>query len=373
MVYSSHICHLTSVHSRFDVRIFLKECRSLVNAGCRVTLIVADGKGDEVNNQITIIDARAPLGRINRMATITRRIFLAAKALDAAIYHLHDPELIPVGLKLKGQGAKVVFDAHEDVPLQILSKPYMNKPAKYLSAGAYSMFEKWACRRFDAIVAATPFIRDKFLKINQHTVDVNNYPIIEEWNSGENELRIQSCQVCYIGGIASVRGVREIVQAMQLVDNDDARLKLAGRYSEPLVEREIKKYLGWSKVDDVGWLDREGVRRLLTRSAVGLVTLHPLKNYLHSLPVKMFEYMVAGIPVIASDFPLWRRIIQETKCGLWVDPMDPKSIAMAIDWLLAHRQEAKLMGENGRKAVENKYNWRNEEQKLIAHYRKLTA
>lgn len=174
------IAHITSVHPRIDTRIFLKECRSLAEFGYSVSLIVADGKGDESKDGVAIFDVGAPSGRLRRMLNTTRRVYGKAKSLNADIYHIHDPELIPVGLKLKRKGKKVIFDAHEDVPKQILSKPYLSKLAKVALSAVVGAYEKWACKKFDAIVTATPFIRDKFLSINDRVFDINNFPISDE-------------------------------------------------------------------------------------------------------------------------------------------------------------------------------------------------
>ena len=124
----------------------------------------------------------------------------------------------------------------------------------------------------------------------------------------------------------------------------------------------------WQRVEFVGKLDRSGVKRLLEESKIGLVTLHPTMNYVDALPVKMFEYMLAGIPVIASDFPILKEIIEKENCGICVDPLDSRSIGAAITWLNKNDAEAKVMGENGKKAVIEKYNWANEEQKLYQVY-----
>jgi glycosyltransferase involved in cell wall biosynthesis len=121
----------------------------------------------------------------------------------------------------------------------------------------------------------------------------------------------------------------------------------------------------------LGVLDRRGVAEVLGRSVAGLVTLHPLVNYLDALPIKMFEYMSAGIPVIASDFVLWREIVQDGGCGLCVDPLKPNEIANAIDYLVTHPDEARRLGQNGRRAVVERYNWTVEEGKLLAFYGRL--
>lgn len=124
----------------------------------------------------------------------------------------------------------------------------------------------------------------------------------------------------------------------------------------------------WAVVNELGFVDRKGVRDVLGRSFAGLVTLHPVPNYLDALPVKMFEYMAAGIPVIASDFPLWREIIESSQCGVCVNPMKPEEIAQAVDRLVNNPAEARQLGENGRRAVLDRYNWAVEEKKLFQLY-----
>lgn len=366
---ATHVVHLTTVHARYDTRIFLKECCSLARNGYRVSFVVADGNGDEENNGVSIVDVGCSRGRLERMVKAARRVLNAALVLDGEIYHLHDPELLPVGLTLKKWGRKVVFDAHEDLPRQILSKPYLNKPTKLLLSCLLRYFEIWACRKFDAIVAATPFIRDKFLSINPRSLDVNNFPILEELCSEEKSLE-KMHQICYVGGISTIRGIFEMVKAMGLL-NSRVRLKLGGLFTEPKVYLETKTLKGWSLVDELGFIDRPSVKQVMSKSIAGLVTLHPVENYLDALPVKMFEYMSSGIPVIASDFPLWREIVLGNDCGLCVDPMDPAAIAGAIDFLASHPDEARRMGENGKLAVHERYNWAAEEIKLLALYADL--
>jgi len=370
MIFS--VIHLTSVHSRYDTRIFLKQCRSLAVAGYKVSLVVADGKDDEKREHVSIVDVGKSPGRFNRMLTASKRLFPAAKALDADLYHLHDPELLPVGLRLKKMGKKVIFDSHEDVPRQFLHKPYLNRPLRMLVSHALLHYERSACRRVDGIIAATPFIRDKFLAINPCTVDINNYPILGELQNDPSAWRNKKPQVCYVGGIGGIRGIREMVTAMEFVE-EGARLVLGGSFSDRSLKQNVMHLKGWEHVDALGWLDREGIRNVLTQSMAGLVTLHPVMNYLDSLPVKMFEYMSAGLPVIASDFPLWREIVEGNNCGICVNPLAPQEIALAIDKLVHSPELAEEMGKNGRQAVEKKYNWQNEEQKLLVLYENVLA
>jgi|SRR5690554_2153731 len=366
------ICHLTSVHPRYDTRIFVKECGSLAESGYDVNLVVADGLGDELRRNVRFYDVGKPKNRLNRFWTVTDDIYKKALELNADVYHLHDPELIPIGVKLKRHGKKVVFDAHEDVPKQILSKTYINKPARVLLSQGFSVYERWACAKFDAVVAATPFIEKKYLEINPRTINVSNFPILGELSGGPVNWLGKESQVCYVGGISLSRGIKEIVAAMEVV-KADVRLQIAGVFPNEGNILSVKQQPGWESVDELGFLDRDAVRSVLERSIAGLVTLHPLINYQDALPIKMFEYMSAGLPVIASKFPLWESIVQGHKCGICVDPLRPSEIAHAIDYLITNPEEAKKMGENGQKAVEDIYNWQKEKLKLIDLYKSLLS
>lgn len=363
---------LTSVHIPFDVRVFDKECRSLARAGYDVTLIVPWRRDDE-REGVRVRGVPEPRGRAARMTRTAWHVYREALRLDADVYHFHDPELIPAGLLLRLRGKAVIYDIHEDVPRTLLSKPYLPRVARRLVGWVVEGIEGWAARHFSALVSATPAIRDRFAGLNARVVVVQNFPRLDEMSAASaGRWADRPSAVAYAGEISEARGIREMVRAMALLPAGlGARLELAGTFSPAALHADVARLPGWERVDYRGFLDRAGIARLLGRVRAGLVVIHPEPRYQVAYPIKMFEYMACGVPVIAADFPLWRRIVGEAGCGLLVDPRDPRAIARAIEYLLAHPEEAERMGRNGRVAAERQYNWRTEEQKLLELYRAL--
>ena len=363
------IAHLTSAHPRYDIRIFEKMCLSLCGKYA-VSLVVADGIGNEEKNSVAIIDVGAKSGgRFSRMTTTVRRVYQKALELDAELYHLHDPELLPVAYLLKAKGKRVVFDAHEDLPVQVLSKRYIPLRLRKVISLAVGRFEAFICRRLDAVVAATPFIENKFKQYGCPVVSVCNFPLMSEFGEGAIQLGKREPKLVYVGGITKNRGITEIVSALH--ELDDVRLNLAGSFMSPDIEKTITSLPAWSKVDFLGQVGRQEVLGILSRSCAGLVTLHPIPNYKDSLPIKLFEYMAAGIPFIASNFPYWMELLQEYECGIFVDPEDPIGIKNAARLLIGNPRTSQEMGERGRQAFLKKYNWDVEEKKLLQLYEGL--
>jgi glycosyltransferase involved in cell wall biosynthesis len=361
------ICHLSSAHLPTDIRIFHKECKTLTVAGYDVSLIVQHDN-DEILEGIWITGLKTPKNRKERMQQTTKQVYQRALDCDADIYHFHDPELIPIGLKLKRRGKKVIYDVHEDVPRQILSKQWIPAPLRKTISWMVEKTENYAAKRFDYIVTATPYIRDRYLKINSNTIDVNNYPILSELHVPNTDWNSKEKLVCYVGGIGSVRGIHEMVEAIGMTEYS---MLLAGEFGSSAERDNATTKDGWSKVIELGHVNREKVKEVLSRSMAGLVLFHPQPNHINAQPNKMFEYMSAGIPVIASNFPLWKEIIEGNNCGICVDPLNANEIANAINSIMDNPDQAKLMGENGRRAVEEKYNWEHEAKKLLKIYEGL--
>ncbi len=363
---NNKVCILTSVHSPFDIRIFHKEAISLVKAGYNVILIAPHDK-DEIVEGIRIIPLPKPKNRLKRMTKTVWQTYRKALEIDADIYHFHDPELIPIGLLLKRQGKRVIYDVHEDVPRQNLSKSYTPPVFRRPISRLIGTLEAFSARRFDGVVTATPFINRRFLELGANAINVNNYPIASELYTAKNHWKNKEKAVCYVGGISGIRGAFEMVEA---IGKTKCRLLLACDF-EPVLEGQLKRLFGWRHVDALGFVDREGVSATMARSIAGMVLFHPEPNHVAAQPNKMFEYMSAGIPVIASNFALWKEIVEGAECGICVDPLDPEEIAKAIQFLVEHPVEAEQMGKNGRRAVQERYNWDKEEKKLLGLYEKI--
>lgn len=370
------ICHLTTVHKPEDIRIFVKECQSLAKAGHDVTLLVANGPTyEKYGVRIVGVPIEAS-NRLKRMANGIRAMIHAALALDADVYHFHDPELMIAGLSLTKHGKKVIYDVHEDVPEQVLSKHWIPGPLRKLVSVAVRRFEKYAASRFAAVVTATPTINARFKTYNRNAVTIHNYPILDELIDESIDLAAKpfdNGQIVYIGGISDLRGIREMVEAMKgLNEKRDATLLLAGPFLQAALEPEMKAHVGWQHVDYRGVIDREQVKNVLMESSVGLVLLHPEPRYVVSYPIKMFEYMSAGIPVVASNFPIWRDIVEGNDCGVCVDALKVDDIICAVNYLLENPDRAREMGMNGRKAIETIYNWEAESVRLVELYASLS-
>src|SRR5690606_27560340 len=343
------VCHLSSVHSRYDTRILLKECTSLNNQGHDVHLVIADGKGTADYDGIMIHDVGKGRNRIDRFFKTTRAVYQKGLEIGADIYHFHDPELIPFGIKLKYKGKRVIYDSHEDLPRQLMSKHYINYFFRKPISLILEKYENYAARKFDFVITATPHIQKRFYKLNKASLDVNNYPLLGELYTEAIDWQIKKNEICYIGSITQIRGLEQVIDAMENLEG--VQLNLAGTFSPNSFKDNLKEKGGWERVNYLGQIGREEVKSILRQSQVGIVTFLPYGNHTHSQPNKLFEYMAQGIPLVASHFDLWKSIIEKEDCGICVNPADPNAISKAIRNLLNDTNRAKQMGENGRNAV----------------------
>ncbi len=363
------IVHVTTVHPRDDIRIFRKECVSLARAGYEVVQVVGDGQGDATIDGVRIVDIGVrPASRLVRMRMQPARALATVRELKPALVHVHDPELLPLAAAMQRDGIPAIYDAHEDVPRQILTKQWIRPWMRGAVSRGFEAYENARVRRLAAVVAATPHIAQRFAAVARRCVVVANYPFPEELAPPAVPLRRERA-VCYVGGITRTRGALEMVRAIAKLPG--VRLLLAGRIEDAVLEAALATEPGWAQVDHLGHVSRDEVRRVMARASAGLVTLLPMPSYLDAQPIKMFEYMSAGLPVIASDFPLWRNIVERHGCGRCVVPTDVDAIATAIREIVDTPALVRAMGEAGQAAVQANYRWSSAEVELLSIYRDL--
>jgi glycosyltransferase involved in cell wall biosynthesis len=359
------IVHMTSVHIPFDTRVFHKECRSLAEAGHEVVLLATHDRSEVVEGVRVVGFPRRP--RLGRMLRTTVDIYRRARAEDADVYHFHDPELLPFGWALARQGRRVIWDSHEDVTRQLLTKEWLPKVLRRPASRLASLVERRTSARFAAIISAEPTGAPRFR--HPRVQVIQNWPRLAEFTAPESDYGTRPPEVVYVGSLTEVRGALGMVDAVNLLPEDlGARLRLAGTFGPPALSDEVARRNHFGRVEVLGQLSRPEVKELLGQARVGLVVLHPTPQFTDATqPVKLFEYMAAGVPFVASDLPVWRALVGES-AGLYVDPLDPAAIADAIEWLLRHPAQAEEMGREGRRRVEADFSWDGEARLLLGLY-----
>jgi len=358
------VCILTTVHQPFDTRIFYKEAKTLVQAGYNVTLIAQCNKNKIVDG-IKIIALHKPKNRFMRIFGLAWRTLFLALRQRADIYHFHDPELIFIGVLLRLLGKKVIYDVHEDVPKQILNKEWIgNVSIRKIVAFIMNIIEQTGVSFFNRIMVATQDIAKKFPK--NKTILLRNFPILQLIdNTLPANCKKNKPIIIYAGGLTKVRGIKEIVQAMEYI-GERAELWLLGKWESEKFRYECENLKGWNNTKYLGFISLNEVFQYMKIADIGLCLLHPIKNYITGLPVKAFEYMACSMPIIMSDFYYWQEIFG--KCALFAKPYDPKDIADNIIYLLNHSNETRRLGDRGRELIEEKYSWEVESKKLIMLY-----
>lgn len=365
---TDHIAHISTVHRGFDIRIFHKQCKSLARNG-KTVYCFGNYELKEQIEGIFLCPIPTPSQRIFRILGASWRSWKVVKQYpEIGVLHLHDPELIPMGIWAHRRGYSVIYDAHEDLPKQIFSKrwvPDFLKPIVSLIAGH---FLRMSTRNFAAIVVSTEAILEGFN--HRNVVAVKNYPMLSEYSSTADNVENQSKAggFLYSGDLSYDRGLFMMLDA---VSETDVKLTLAGRFQDEETERQAKQHPGWENVEFLGWLNRESLIRLQKNALAGLALLSELPNHIEAFPTKIFEYMAGGIPVIGSDFPNWKLLIEANEAGLCVAFNDVEALKSAMNILVAHPKKAQKMGENGKNVIFRKMNWKQEEKKLIKVYENI--
>lgn len=363
------ICHVTSAHPPEDGRIFRRECVSAANAGYE-TYLVEQG-GTYVKNGVHIIGIGKPEkpGRLHRMTVFARKAYEAAKAIDADLYQFHDPELLPYALYFKKAGKAVIFDSHENYTEQIRNKPYLPKP---IAAVASKWFARYSDRILSKIDGMTYPGNDEYPSVyegkSKLLVTTDNYPWLSElYDKYDPDTIREPNTACYLGGLDEARGITQIIKACCRAN---CKLYLAGKFSSEDYENSLREMPEFSCVEYLGVLDRNQVAEILQKTQIGLCCLLDIGQYykMVNLPTKVYEYMSMAVPVIVNNSPYNEKACSELEIGLSVDPMDTESLCGAIRSLLDDSQKRNKLGENGRRAICERFCWDIEQKKLISMY-----
>ena len=361
------IAHLTTVHTRDDTRIFRKMCRSLAAFGHSVALYVADGMGDDLVDGVRIGDVGRPSNRGLRASLTAARMWRRALKGRPDILHFHDPELIPGGIFARTVGRRVVYDIHEYYRAHLRETASLPRIVSVPLAAAYGAAEWCASHCLDACVVITPHMQ-RVLPLRRSIV-VENHVRAEEFHPGRLPSAARPAIVCYVGVLSATRRVDGMVDAAA---SAGVRLALAGKWYPEGYRAEVAARPGWVAVDELGHINRGRMQEVFDASRAGLVIVDLEGDEVHSSNNKLFEYMAAGLPVIASDVTFAREVIQRHGCGLLVTPpTDARAVSAAIGWILAHPEEADRMGRAGRRAVETEYAWDRSVHRLLDLYEDL--
>ncbi|RKM57894.1 glycosyltransferase [Butyrivibrio sp. CB08] len=364
------VCHVTSVHPRHDIRICEKECVSLSEYGFDVFLVVNDPEADEEYRGVHIISTGEKYkGRIDRIIKAPKCVLRKALEVDADIYHLHDPELLSIALKLKRYGKTVVFDSHEFTAVQIEYKPYIPEFLRKPVSDMYKLYEARILRKLDGMVEPCTYNgKDFFGKIGIPKVIIGNYPKRGHFDEiSRGDIDFNKC--CYVGGITAIRGIFHMIKGCYLAGK---RLVLIGSIDADLKEK-IESMPEYDCVEYMGVLPHDEAMKEVAKCGMGLSLLEPVAQYVNidNLPTKVYEYMMMGMPVVLSNFPFYNRIIEKYAFGLTVDSTDDQSVAKAIIELAADKDRMKKMGEEGKRAIKEEMSWELDAEKLVSFYKTI--
>lgn len=367
------VCHVCSGHTSDDSRVFHKECQSLAQEGYEVHLIATDKSPNSYNSgNVTIHPLPVPTSRFER---ISRRRMVAdiAARLSADLYHVHEPELLGPVLNRIGE-KPVIYDAHESYIDVLGQRRWIPRPLRPLVKALWKKIEPRLVRRCRAVITVAEPMAEPFLRMHDRVEIIRNFPDLshEEFSGIPASERQQAC--VFAGGLIENRNLKNMVLAISLLRKRGVGLQLwlAGKWESSEYERTIQKLVAEEgvagQVQYHGILSHKDALVLESRASIGMVTLLPIPNTLKTLPIKLFECMALGLPLVYSDFSLMQSYVHEYGVGVAVDPENTEQIADALEYLLKNPHAAQQMGRMGRRAVEEKYNWAHEGKRLLALY-----
>lgn len=366
-----HFCFLTGIYSRQDPLMFYRQGFSLEKEGFKVTYIVCDGLGNEVKNGINIVSSDyVPKSRLNRFLFSKKHILEKAVEIDADVYQFSDPELIDLIRPLKKKKKKVIFNLREYYPDLVLNKQYIPRIIRSAISYYYSKLMEYYLPKYDAVFTVTPQLVD--LLKHKHGIKnsflLTNYPVPNlEYSLSKEEYIRRPNVLLYEGSIYAVSRQEKVFDALSSISN--VSYLLAGKIENGY--EIIKEHNYWNSVDFIDGFSPEQLKDYFKRATISN-SLRDFEGKDGSLGIlKIFESMEAAIPVLLSDVPVYKEMVEKYHCGICVNPNDSNDIKSAIEFLINHKEMAYEMGQNGRAAVLKEFNWNIQARNYIEIIRNL--
>jgi len=371
------ICHLTVTHTATDNRIFKNQCKALFKEGYAVSYIAPNAK-NEILDGINIIGVKCKMNPIMRIFDSANKVFKKAIQVDADIYHFHDIELFNCGVKLKKRGKKVIFDSHENWLMYANDIHWLPSfGRKIISRFIKGMYRKHL-NCFDAVISVSPNYVAMLENYSKNVYMITNYPKFnsdEEIKFSKDEYLNRENTLFYSGTVDN----QEVI--LNSIFDIDINYNIAGNfiinaYSKGEYRKEISKHPSWHKVKYLGFLTKKELGFAFQEPTIAITLLHYHANVDYKIGTlgntKFFEYMKYGLPIICTDFKLWKeQIIDKYKCGICVNPDNEQEVKQAIKYLIDNKEIAYQMGQNAQKAFREEFNWNSQEQILLNIYKSL--
>ena len=389
------VCVCTTSHDATDARVFGREASTLAAAGYNVTLYTPfgrsrteDGVAIRSFEGIETGDGQPPLPGVATRLRWAWDLFVELYDTDYDVYHVHDSELLPVGVALAVlTNSRVVYDVHENVESVLRHKELLPGSVRPVLAGAISVVETTLAGRIDGVVAASEGIARRFAG-HENAITVTNYPRVQwtrraqevgalpDHDSPDPESEAGPVQFVYCGLLSEDRGIPTVIEAVSDVpEAHDIRLVLGGKYENEEDRRVIEHDAAETdRVELVGWQDTlADVFDLLYESDVGVMCFEPDPNKTNAAhrSNKLFWYMAAALPIIVSDIGNWTDVVEGNDCGIAVDPLDPEAIADAMTELVENPERRAELGLHGYEAALSTYNWEVQRDRLLDLYDRL--
>ncbi len=374
------ICMITTRHLPGDPRIFEKESRSLREMGFSVEIVVPVGKLPENKHGVTFRTFQKKQGPLRKINTLLET-YMASKAADADVYHCHEIDAsLFIGYLLKKRAkhknVKLIFDCHEFWLGYFSSR--VPRFVRWLFQAVFIMYEKFIIKHCDAIITANSIERSYYqiLFPTKEIQIIYNTPHLVE--SKLPKPIEKQYDLCFEGVLNFVRGEKILFELIKKFKEDDQDIKLlvVGKIQEGACQQWADDYIEQHDLQEniifTGWQRYDKINSFLSQCKIGIFLYqHSTNNLLAGPPNKLFNFMKAGLPIVAPDLPETKSILSEIGCGLTVTPHDLSDIENAVRKLLDSPKLCNEMSAKGKTAYKERFNWRIEKEKLQKIYEKI--